>query len=178
MNLLKSILFTLFVPGTITVVVPYLLLSSETGGVGRGSQMTTIVGWAAIGVGASIYLRAVSAFVLQGRGTPAPIAPPQLLVVSGMYRYVRNPMYLGVICVLFGEAVAFSSPTLVVYTAAVALLFHLFVVLYEEPRLRKQFGESYDLYRTDVPRWVLKAPGRGGEKHIGGGPSGADQESS
>jgi protein-S-isoprenylcysteine O-methyltransferase Ste14 len=88
------------------------------------------------------------------RGTPAPIDPPKELVVRGLYRYVRNPMYVGVLSVLIGEALLFESARLFWYGAAVFLLFNLFVILYEEPALGRKFGKSYQDYRAAVGRWL------------------------
>ncbi len=92
-------------------------------------------------------------FAIKGRGTPAPIAPTEHLVVSGLYRYVRNPIYLAVLAVIVGQALLLGSVGLLEYAGLVWLLFHGFVVAYEEPTLRRQFGPSYDMYRTNVPRW-------------------------
>lgn len=103
-------------------------------------------------------------FVFRGRGTPAPFDPPRLLVVDGPYRYVRNPMYLGAILSLLGVALFSVSPWLLAYTAAFVLWAHLFVVGYEEPRLRRSFGDDYAAYAARVHRWLPRTPagtGRG-----------------
>ena len=92
-------------------------------------------------------------FFAAGHGTLAPIDPPRQLVVSGLYRFTRNPMYNGVVAVLLGQAWFFSSVRLLDYAATVLVCFHLFVVLYEEPSLESRFGESYLSYRKAVPRW-------------------------
>ncbi len=97
------------------------------------------------------------AFVFRGRGTPAPFDPPRRLVVSGPYRFVRNPMYLGATLSLLGAALFYSSPWLLAYVGAFTLWAHLFVVLYEEPRLRRTFGDEYAAYAARVRRWL---PGR------------------
>ncbi|NJD20377.1 MAG: isoprenylcysteine carboxylmethyltransferase family protein [Gemmatimonadetes bacterium] len=93
-------------------------------------------------------------FVFRGRGTPAPFDPPRILVVSGPYRYVRNPMYLGAMTSLLGAAVHYASPALFAYLAAFAVWAHLFVVVYEEPRLRRTFGPAYKAYAAQVRRWL------------------------
>jgi protein-S-isoprenylcysteine O-methyltransferase Ste14 len=93
-------------------------------------------------------------FAVQGLGTPAPIAPPQHLVVSGLYRYVRNPMYVSVVSLILGQALLFGSVRLLEYGAVVALGFHLFVLLYEEPTLRRKFGDEYAAYCRNVHRWL------------------------
>ena len=93
-------------------------------------------------------------FALQGLGTPAPIAPTQHLVVTGLYRYVRNPIYVAVAAVIFGQAVLFGDWRLFAYGAAFCLDCHLFVVGYEEPTLKKSFGAEYEAFRINVPRWI------------------------
>ena len=91
-------------------------------------------------------------FALQGLGTPAPVAPPRHLVVAGLYRYVRNPMYVSVIAVIFGQALLFGDWRLIAYGAVFWLACQLFVLAYEEPTLRRTFGAEYDAFRTNVPR--------------------------
>ncbi len=93
-------------------------------------------------------------FAARGHGTPAPWDPPRNLVLSGPYRHVRNPMYLGILAILAGEAVFFRSTALLVWTALTAIGFHLAVVLYEEPGLRARFGVDYERYLAVVPRWL------------------------
>jgi len=95
-------------------------------------------------------------FVFRGKGTPAPIDPPKKLVIKGLYQYARNPMYIGFILILAGEAVWFESTALLVYASLFFLASHLFVVLYEEPTLRKKFGKEYENYYHIVPRWIPK----------------------
>ncbi len=149
--LLKTLLFTILVPGTVAVGVPYWLLG--------GFPVPALGPLAGFGLlclvaGASIYFRCAWEFAVRGLGTPAPIAPTKFLVVSGLHRYVRNPMYLGVALVILGEAALFRAPHLVEYAALMLLIAHLFVVFYEEPTLRRQFGESYEEYLRTVPRWI------------------------
>jgi protein-S-isoprenylcysteine O-methyltransferase Ste14 len=93
-------------------------------------------------------------FALQGLGTPAPIAPTQHLVVTGLYRYVRNPIYVAVAAVIFGQAVLFGDWRLFAYGAVFCLVCYLFVVGYEEPTLKKSFGAEYEAFRINVPRWI------------------------
>jgi protein-S-isoprenylcysteine O-methyltransferase Ste14 len=100
-------------------------------------------------------------FVFRGKGTAAPFDPPRLLVVSGPYRWVRNPMYLGAMTSLLGAAVYYVSPALFAYLAAFGVWAHLFVVLYEEPRLRRTFGPAYKAYVAEVRRWLPGKPRRG-----------------
>ena len=98
-------------------------------------------------------------FAFAGEGTPAPIDPPKMLVWQGLYRIVRNPIYVGVLLVLLGEAILFESQMLLAYVPVVWLWLHLFTVYYEEPTLRKKFGDVYEQYCAAVPRWIprLKA---------------------
>jgi protein-S-isoprenylcysteine O-methyltransferase Ste14 len=91
-----------------------------------------------------------------GGGTPAPIAPTKILVVKGLYRYVRNPMYSGVALVVAGQAWLFHSVHIAVYLACILVIVNLFVRFYEEPTLKKQFGMEYERYRASVPRWIPK----------------------
>ena len=105
-------------------------------------------------IGAAIYFRCAWEFAVGGLGTPAPIAPTKFLVTTGLHRYIRNPMYVGVALVILGEAALFHSFHLVEYAGVMLLIAHTFVVLYEEPTLRRQFGESYEEYQRAVPRWI------------------------
>jgi protein-S-isoprenylcysteine O-methyltransferase Ste14 len=100
-----------------------------------------------------VLLLAFVRFVIEGSGTPAPVAPTQHLVVGGLYRYVRNPMYLAVLAIIIGQALALWRPILVGYAAVVALAFVAFVRGYEEPTLRSTFGDEYEAYRRAVPGW-------------------------
>jgi protein-S-isoprenylcysteine O-methyltransferase Ste14 len=150
--ILKTALFTIVVPATVAGWVPWRL---------RGDLSLTpdlllrCLGFLFIAAGCAIYLHtAFWGFALHGRGTPAPIAPPKKLVVEGLHRYVRNPMYIGVLLIVFGQAVLFWWPPLAGYGVAVWLAFYLFVLFYEEPALQKQFGDEYEAYRRRVPRWI------------------------
>jgi protein-S-isoprenylcysteine O-methyltransferase Ste14 len=149
--LLQTLLFTILVPGSVLVGIPYLLL----GGIfppGRG--LMAWFGTLCIVLGAGIYFRCAWEFAVRGLGTPAPIAPTRFLVVTALHRYVRNPMYIGVLLVVLGEAALFRAAVLLVYAAFACVSIQLFVVFYEEPTLRRQFGESYEEYRRAVPRWI------------------------
>jgi protein-S-isoprenylcysteine O-methyltransferase Ste14 len=93
-------------------------------------------------------------FALQGLGTPAPIAPPQNLVVTGLYRYVRNPMYVAVVAVILGQGILFGDWRILIYGGLMWLAFHAFVLAYEEPVLAESFGAQYEDFRANVPRWI------------------------
>ncbi len=155
MLLAKVVIFTVLVPGTIAVAIPYSLLTEEpmphTGPLG-------LLGLLPLTLGVAFYLWCAWDFASAGRGTPAPIDPPRMLVARGLYRVVRNPMYVGVLLILIGESIIFSSLAILQYALFVWLMFHLFVVFYEEPTLRKKFGATYDEYRKSVSRWVPHRP--------------------
>lgn len=154
--LLKNLLFTVVVPGTVAVWLPYSI--ATRGGASCCPERSRLLLAAPLFlIGASVYFWCLWDFAVVGRGTPAPIDPPKQLVVRGLYRHVRNPMYLGVLLVVAGWAELFRSARLLEYGLAVALLFHCFVVLMEEPLLRRRFGPSYESYCRAVWRWL---PGR------------------
>jgi protein-S-isoprenylcysteine O-methyltransferase Ste14 len=154
MTLLKTVIFTILAPGTVTILIPGWLLSSPMGAASFDIGAFRYIGIGPILIGASIYLWCAWDFTFAGKGTPAPIDPPKELVVRGLYRYVRNPMYVGMVAVLIGETLFFQSLALAAYVGAVLLVFTLFVVLYEEPALTRKFGDSYRRYREAVPRWI------------------------
>ena len=148
--LLKNLLFTLIVPGTAAVYVPLLLARSRP----PASGIVFLLALFLLALGGVIYAWCVWDFAAFGRGTPAPIDAPKKLVVRGLYRYTRNPIYVGVLTVLVGWAVMFRATTLLVYALCVGICFHLFVVLYEERRLGQQFGAEYPDYCEKVGRWL------------------------
>ena len=150
MLLLKNLLFTLIVPGTVGVYVPLFLAQGDP--VATGPVLLLAVILQAIGV--AIYAWCVWDFAAFGRGTPAPIDAPKRLIVRGLYRYTRNPMYVGVLTVLLGWVVLFQTASMLLYTICVGVCFHLFVVLYEERRLAQQFGAEYREYCASVGRWL------------------------
>ena len=151
--ILQTILFTIVAPGSVLILIPSWIL--------RGFPKPppgalTALGIVAIAVGAAIYFRCAWEFAVRGLGTPAPIAPTKFLVTTALHRYVRNPMYIGVFGVILGEAATFHSLRLLAYAAFLCIPVELFVIFYEEPTLRRQFGESYEQYRRTVPRWIPK----------------------
>lgn len=147
----RTVIFTVLVPGTVTVVIPSRLAPADAEFSLRGFG---VLGVLLIALGAALYFWCAWDFAWTGRGTPAPVDPPRLLVARGPYRVVRNPMYAGVLFVLFGESIAFASGVLAQYALGAWLLFHLLVVFYEEPTLGRKFGASYEDYRRAVPRWI------------------------
>ena len=113
-----------------------------------------------LAAGLAIFLWCVSDFVTRGNGTPDPNRPPRALVVHGLFRLVRNPMYVGVVTMIGGEALLFLSPWLLAWAATMLIVFHLRVVIYEEPTLARTFGEAWDEYRSRVPRWLPRLRAR------------------
>ena len=151
---LRTALFVLLMPGTVVGFIPYLLIRGHTDDVGPILSAPHMLGVGVALAGAALGLWCVGLFSLVGKGTPAPIDPPKELVVAGAYRVVRNPMYVGVACVLIGEAVFFGSGRLAAYVLGLVTAFHFFVVLYEEPVLRRKFGKPYEEYCLKVSRWL------------------------
>ncbi len=154
--LLKNLLFTLAIPGAVAVYFP--LWIARDAPLGSVSALL-ILGVVLLAFGALIYLWTLWDFAVIGRGTPLPVDAPRQLVVRGLYRYVRNPMYLGVLSAILGWSVIFADGWLLVYALGVGILVHLFVIFYEEPRLLVLFGQEYALYRSQVSRWIPRLPG-------------------
>lgn len=148
--LVKSLLFTVLVPGTVAVYVPLLIVRGHS----PASGLAFAVALALLIAGAAIYAWCVWDFATSGRGTPAPLGAPKKLVVRGLYHHTRNPMYIGVLTSILGWAALFRAPSLVLYTLVVGACFHLFVVLYEERHLAAEFGNEYEAYRSEVARWL------------------------
>jgi protein-S-isoprenylcysteine O-methyltransferase Ste14/SAM-dependent methyltransferase len=164
--ILETALHTVLLPGTVIVALPYLLLSSGLELHSFRSGPLLALGGFSVLAGIVVGLWCTRHFVVLGHGTPNPLDPPKFLVRAGPYRVVRNPMYVAVGLILAGEALAFGSVTLVVYLFLVLLVFHLFVILYEEPALRRLFGPAYQEYCRRVPRWIpgLARPARGADR--------------
>jgi len=151
---LRALFFVLLLPGVIGYAVPIRI------GLRTGHEIGALhlLGAPLQLAGTAILLWCVRDFAVRGRGTLAPVDPPKELVAEGLYRWVRNPMYVGVVTVLLGHALWFGSRSLLVYAASVLAGFHLFVTLYEEPTLEARFGDSYRHYRATVPRWIPRPP--------------------
>jgi protein-S-isoprenylcysteine O-methyltransferase Ste14 len=155
---LRSILFALLLPGTVTVVIPWFIAHRNHAAQFSHWTLWSCAGLLPLGAGVGLLFWCIWNFAAFGRGTLAPVDPPTRLVVRGPYRFVRNPMYVGGVLILLGEAALFESTVLLIYCAAFVAVTHCFVVLYEEPRLRRQFGESYEAYRRRVRRWWPRMP--------------------
>jgi protein-S-isoprenylcysteine O-methyltransferase Ste14 len=149
-----SLVFLLIAPGTVAGLVPWWI--------SRWRMQPSLLGWSAvpwIGValilaGVAIVVEAFARFAWQGLGTPAPVFPTQRLVVTGLYRHVRNPIYIAVFTIILGQALFFGNIRLAAYGVAVWLAFHLFVLAYEEPTLHRAYGDEYEAFRATVPRWI------------------------
>lgn len=153
---LRSLVFTFLVPGTVAGYLPWLIL--------RGATLDAAPAWRWLGlvplaIGLAIYVWCVADFALAGRGTPAPIDPPKQLVVRGLYRFSRNPMYVGVLSVIAGQSWLFGSSPLAIYALVVFVCFQVFIVAYEEPTLRQTFDGEYERYCAAVPRWLPRLRG-------------------
>ena len=146
-----SATFAVAAPGVVAGLVPWWLTGWHSG---QGYPLgVEILGGVVLAAGAGVLAYAFGQFAIQGLGTPAPIAPTTTLVVRGLYRYVRNPMYLAVLAAIVGQALVFGRPVLFVYAACIAALFVTFVRFYEQPTLTRQYGAQYQAYLRDVPGW-------------------------
>lgn len=143
--------FLVLAPGVVAGLVPWWITDWHTHDVWLPVRA---VGAVLIASGAAALLHAFGRFVVEGVGTPAPPAPTERLVVGGLYRYVRNPMYLAVGATILGQALLLGQPVLVAYAGAFAVAVAAFVYGYEEPTLARRFGPQYEAYRSAVPAWL------------------------
>jgi protein-S-isoprenylcysteine O-methyltransferase Ste14 len=148
--LLKNLLFTVLVPGTVTIYVPLLIARNRPPASGALFPIAVAV----LAMGGCIYARCVWDFASFGRGTPFPTDAPKRLVIRGLYGYTRNPIYVGELTVILGWALLFRLLVLVAYALLVGICFQLLIVLYEEGHLQREFGSEYDMYRARVGRWL------------------------
>lgn len=149
-----SIVFLLLAPGTVAGLVPWLLSRWTAEPPFLGIAMIPAFGWILIPLGLIVLLESFARFALQGEGTPAPPFPTRRLVVQGFYRFVRNPMYVAVLALVFGQAFLLSSVPVLAYGGLVWLAFHSFILAYEEPTMRRSFPDAYATYFAHVPRWL------------------------
>ena len=145
-----SLVFLVVAPGVVAGLIPWWLTGWESE---DPPLVLRVLGAVLIAAGVAALLHAFARFVLEGLGTPAPVAPAEKLVVGGLYRYVRNPMYLAVAATIVGQGLLLGQPILLLYAALFGVLVAAFVHWYEEPTLRAQFGEEYEAYRREVPGW-------------------------
>jgi protein-S-isoprenylcysteine O-methyltransferase Ste14 len=153
---LGSALFFAVAPSSVAGLVPWWITRWEFRPPFFDLDATRAVGILLIVAGLLGLVDSFARFALQGLGTPAPIAPTQNLVVTGLYRYVRNPIYVAVVAVILGQVALFADWRLLGYGALIWLAFHIFVLVYEEPTLRQSYGAEYDSYRANVPRWLAR----------------------
>lgn len=145
---IRAFIAFIALPGIAAVIAPPLIASVDPW---RGSRWTP--GMLVMGLGVFVVLWCVRDFYLSGKGTLAPWAPPRKLVLIGLYRFVRNPMYVGVLLLVLGWSIYLGSPLLILYGMILAIGFHLRVVRNEEPWLKAQFGKAWKRYQQEVPRW-------------------------
>jgi protein-S-isoprenylcysteine O-methyltransferase Ste14 len=153
--------FLVLVPGVVAGLVPWVLTGWQ---MDDAPLPVRIAGGALIAGGAGFLIHAFARFVTEGIGTPAPVAPTERLVVGGVYRYVRNPMYLAVGATIAGQALLLGQWGLLAYAGLFFAIVATFVVTYEEPALERQFGSDYEVYRRAVPRWLPRLHPWDGER--------------
>jgi protein-S-isoprenylcysteine O-methyltransferase Ste14 len=149
-----SAIFLVLAPGFVAGMVPWWISHWRVEAAFLGFPVFRFVGGALLGLGAVGLLDSFGRFAIQGIGTPAPVFPTRHLVVTGLYRYVRNPMYVAVVSAILGQGLILGNGGLLQYGGLVWLLFHLFVLIYEEPTLRASFGPDYTAFCAEVPRWI------------------------
>jgi protein-S-isoprenylcysteine O-methyltransferase Ste14 len=154
MAVLGSALFFAVAPSVLAGLIPWSMTQWEFRPPFLDLPATRAVGILLIAAGLPGVIDSFVRFALQGLGTPAPIAPPKNLVVTGLYRYVRNPIYVAVVAIILGQGILFGDGRLLIYGALLWLAFHAFVVAYEEPVLAESFGTQYEDFCANVPRWI------------------------
>ena len=151
---LGSALFFVVAPVTVAGLVPWWISHWQFDTPAWGWLPLRGAGGLLVAAGAIVLLDSFARFALQGLGAPAPLFPTRHLVITGLYRYVRNPMYVAVAAVIAGQGLIFGNKRVLEYGGLVWLVFHLFVIAYEEPTLRATFGSEYERFRSHVPRWI------------------------
>jgi len=154
MAILGSALFFMVAPCVLAGLIPWWITRWQFRAPFFDLELTRAIGVVLIIAGVPGLVDSFARFALQGLGTPAPIAPTQRLVVTGLYRYVRNPIYLAVLAVILGQAILFGEWRLILYGVLFWLACHAFVVAYEEPELERTFAAEYEAFRANVPRWI------------------------
>jgi len=150
----RNLFFTLLQPGIVAGLIPYWIVKNNII-LNNPLQVNQYLGMIVFFIGLIILFYCIISFAVEGRGTLSPADPTKRLVVKGLYRFSRNPMYVGVMMILVGEAVFFQSTGLWMYSLLICLAFCVFIIFFEEPRLRKDFGEEYINYCQQVRRWLL-----------------------
>jgi protein-S-isoprenylcysteine O-methyltransferase Ste14 len=159
---LRTLIFTIVAPGTVAGLLPWLIAGAAPESLPFDPTMQfgafRHVGWILVAIGAAGYLLCAFHFTFEGKGTPFPLDAPTTFVAVGLYRFVRNPMYVTVGTIVLGEMLLYENANLLLYFGALWLVFHCFVVFYEEPHLRRLFGGEYEGYCVLVPRWFPQLP--------------------
>ena len=150
---LGSVVFLVIAPGVVAGLVPWLLTGWDAHDPAWARAAVRVVGAVLVALGAAALLHAFARFVVEGLGTPAPVAPTERLVIGGPYRFVRNPMYIAVGAAIVGQALLLGRAVLLAYACAFGVMVAAFVHWYEEPTLAGRFGEQYEAYRRAVPGW-------------------------
>jgi protein-S-isoprenylcysteine O-methyltransferase Ste14 len=151
---LGSLVWLIIAPGVVVGLVPWWITGWAVQVDAALWLPIQVLGVGIVVAGVAVLLHTFARFAVDGLGTPAPVAPTENLVVTGLYRHVRNPMYVAVVAVIVGQVMLFVDPILLAYAVVIAAANVAFVKAYEEPTLRRQFGEEYDAYRAAVPGWM------------------------
>jgi protein-S-isoprenylcysteine O-methyltransferase Ste14 len=149
-----SIAFFALAPGVVAGFVPWYLTGGWARRASSDGWVLAAIGGALVAGGVAVLVHAFARYVIDGRGTPAPVAPTERLVLSGLNRYVRNPMYVAVVATILGQALLLARPVLLVYALGAFATMAAFTRWYEEPRLAQRFGSRYETYCREVPRWL------------------------
>ncbi len=155
-------MFFAVAPGCVAGLAPWWISGWHMQRPFLGLSLFRVAGAALMVLGTPMLLDSFARFALQGLGTPAPVFPTRHLVVTGLYRSVRNPMYVGVVSVITGQAFLLGNVRVLGYGALVWMAFHVFVIAYEEPTLRRTFGAEYERFCANVPRWIPRLRPWGG----------------
>jgi protein-S-isoprenylcysteine O-methyltransferase Ste14 len=153
----RAAIFIAIVPGAAAGWIPRLIAGPNASPPDAPVALRLVGGFIAM-VGWALLFWCARDFAVRGRGTPAPYDPPRALVTEGLYRFVRNPMYVAVVVAILGQALLYWSRNVIWYGVFMALVFHVRIILFEEPRLTQLFGESFVQYRARVPRWLPRPP--------------------
>ena len=162
---LRSLFWTVMLPGMVAGYVPWRYIGLSHASLSWRDPIQ-LLGMLVGAIGAAVLATCIREFARRGRGTLSPVDPPKHLVVQGLYRYVRNPMYVGVTTMLLGELLISRTAAFAWYCAAWLVAVNLFIIGYEEPTLRHQFGASYEAYTKSVGRWIPRLPRRDAPGHL------------
>jgi len=164
--ILGSLVFLIVAPGTVAGLIPWWISKWKVQPMPPDFLVVQLIGVLVLAGSLLVLFDSFARFALQGIGTPAPVLPTRHLVVTGRYRYVRNPMYVAVVAAILGQSMILGDLDLVLYAGLVWLVSHLFVVVYEEPTLRRTFGDEYVEFCANVPRWIPRLrPWNGPARH-------------